>query len=48
MKGFFPKMFLRNSSQPVGHDPFRDRMAFSQGLPKTIRKHRYLHYDSQQ
>ena len=28
------------------HNPFEDQMTLSQGLPKTIRKHRYLHYNS--
>lgn len=33
------------SSQPVGKDPHGDWMTLSQGLTKTIRKHRYLGYD---
>lgn len=35
-----------SGSQPVGRDPLGSSTTFSQGLPKTIRKHRYLHYDS--
>ena len=29
-------------------EPLGDQVTFSQGLPKTVRKHIYLHYDSYQ
>jgi hypothetical protein len=32
-------------AQPVGHDPFGSQTTLSKGLPNTIRKHRYLHYN---
>ena len=37
-----------NGSQPVGHDSFEGQMILSHAFPETIRKHRQLHYDSQQ
>ena len=40
------KQALEQHSQPVGHNPFGGWMTLSQGSPKAIRKHRYLHYYS--
>ena len=34
--------------QPMSCDSFQGRTALSQGSPKTMGKHRYLHYDSYQ
>jgi hypothetical protein len=38
-------LFYTSDSQLVGHDPFGGKITLSQGLLKTIEKHRYLHYD---
>jgi hypothetical protein len=32
--------------QPVGREPFEGQTTLSQGLPKTMRKHGYLHHNS--
>ena len=37
---------IMQGSQPVDHNLFDSQMTFSQGSPKIIEKHRYLHYDS--
>lgn len=41
-----PEKHLNRGSQLVGHTPFGGWMTLSQRLPKTLRKHRYLHYNS--
>ena len=39
------KLYI-SGSQPVGRNPLGDQTTLSQRLPKSIKKHRYLHYDS--
>lgn len=38
-------MWMPDSHRAVVLNPFGHWMILSQGLPKTIRKHRYLHHD---